>query len=87
MWTKRNDHASNNECANYIYIERAVLKGKESSLIILLSSLVFIFSSPPRKIHSKFIITIFLYHGPLPFSTKTHLFPLPPQTLLNYVNG
>jgi hypothetical protein len=51
MWTKRNDHAPKNECANHlIYMSKKGSFGifmNESSLIIILSSLVFIFS--PQK--------------------------------------
>ena len=57
MWTKRNDHAPKRERTDFINIpsKRTILK-KNQGLTILLSSLVFIFSSP-KKFHQNFIIT------------------------------
>ena len=58
MRTKRNDYAPKNECVDLFFNicpKRALKKSlKKSSLTILLSSLVFIFSSPKKcslKIH------------------------------------
>ena len=47
MWIERNDHAPKSECADFFNIcpKRVILK-KNTSLIIPLSSLVFIFPSP-----------------------------------------
>ena len=41
MWTKKNDRAPNNECADFfnLCLKKAVLKEKNLSLTILLSSL------------------------------------------------
>ena len=61
----------------YIYVQKGQF-GKNSSLAILLSSLVFLFSSQ-RHFITFFIIKIFLCHRPLPFSTRAPLLPLLPQ--------
>jgi hypothetical protein len=47
VWTKINDHVPENECANFFYHipKKGSFGKKKTSLIILLSSLVFIFSS------------------------------------------
>ena len=49
MWTKKNDHAPKNECADFLNIcpKKENLKRKNSSLIIFFS-LVFVFSSTYR---------------------------------------
>ena len=74
MWTKGSDYAPKNECANFFYyVSRKVIL-KNSSLIIFLSSQVFIFSFQILFIKEN-IITIFLCHGSLPFSSD-HLFCL-----------
>ena len=67
--------------------KKAVLKKSQikSRLTILLSSLVFIFSSP-KAISDIFIITTVPYHGPLVFPTKASLLPLSLQNPLDYVN-
>ena len=51
MWTKRNDCASKSERADFfIYMsKKGSFEKKSSCLIIFLSSLVFIFSSPPKE--------------------------------------
>jgi hypothetical protein len=47
VWTEINDHAPKNECANFFYHipKKGSFGKKKTSLIILLSSLVFKFSS------------------------------------------
>ena len=75
------------KCVDFFNIcpKRVVLKRKKrSSLTIPLSSLVFIFSSP-KKTHSIFIITSFLCHGPLSFSTIALHLPLSLQNQLDHV--
>jgi len=92
MWTKRNDHATKIECVDFcnIFLKKGNFE-RNSSLTILSSSLVFIFSSPPpknkNKNHYDFIITTFFYHGPLPFSTRAPLLLFPSQNPLNHVSG
>ena len=88
MWTKNNDHAPKSECV-VLYIYMCPQKGnfeKETnkpSLAMFLSS-----SSILQKLfHSTFIVTTFLCHGPLPFSTRAPLLPLPQQNPLDHVNG
>ena len=69
MWIERKDHATKIECVEFFYIcpKKAVLKRKrKSSLIILVFSLVFIFSSLGFS-KKNIIIAIILCHGPLPF--------------------
>ena len=89
MWTQRNDHASNSDCVDFCNIcpKKVLLKEKKKklSLTILLSSLVFIFSFPPKNKN------IFPYHNnicppwALPFSTRAPLLSLPPQNPLDHV--
>ena len=73
MWIKWNDHAPKNECASVYNIcpKREILKKNQIWPFFCL-----LFSSP-KKIIKEFIITIFLCHGPLPFSIIASLLPLP----------
>jgi hypothetical protein len=96
MWTKRNDHASKNECADfflYVCSKRTIFNKSQvwpfSCLLLSSSSLVFIFSSPKEKIkfHHSLHYNNILYHGPLPFSTRAPLLPLPLQNMLDHVSG
>ena len=68
MWSKRNDHASKSECADFFkYMSNKGSfeeKKKHSSLTMLLSSFVFVFLSPPKKISSKF----YFYSMSLPWA-------------------
>jgi hypothetical protein len=81
MCTKKNDHAPKSECVDF---SNKLLKKRSFGktqvwpfFCLLLSSL----SLLPKKL-------IFLCHGPLPFSTRAHLLPLPPQNPLDHeVNG
>ena len=84
MWTKRNDHAPKSEYTFNFNVcpKRAVLKNW--SLTILLSCLLFIFSSP-KKHHWIFIITIFLCHGPLSFFTTTPFWTVPLEKPLDNI--
>ena len=76
MWTKRNDRAPKVNVLVFKYIcpKRAVVTKKKSSLTILLSSP----SLPQKTFHLKFIISPFLCHWALFFSTEAPLLPLPP---------
>ena len=58
---------------------------KESSLTILLSSLVFIFSSP-EEISSKFYVNNILPWAPAFFSMRAPLLPLAPQNPLDHAS-
>ena len=77
MWTTRNDHAPKSECVDVFLI--CAQKGqfqKNSSLTILLSSLLFLFSSP-NKISLKFYYNNNFCHAPpLAFFLSEHLFCL-----------
>jgi hypothetical protein len=88
MWTKRNDHAPKSDCVDFfLNMPKNDSLKKFPSLTILLFSHAFIFFSL-KKIQYKFIIImIFLYHGPLPFSTWAPLLPLPQQNPLDHVSG
>ena len=70
--TKRNDHVPKFEWDDlfWIYVQKGHF-WENSSLIIFLSSLVFIFSAM----------------APLLFSTRAPLLPRPPQCPLDHVNG
>ena len=63
--------------------KKAVLREKERK-IKLDHSLVF---SCLHLLFTRIIIITFLCHGPLPFSTRAPLLPLPLQNLLDHVNG
>jgi hypothetical protein len=85
MWTKSNDHARKNERVVfffYICSKRVVIKNY--SLTILLFSLVFIFSS--LKIWINFYYNNISLSWALCLSIRTHLWPLPPQNLLDHVS-
>jgi hypothetical protein len=83
MWTKRNDHAPKNECALFITAQKGVFERKKTSSLTIL---LFSSSLPHKENFKKIIITIFLYHGPLPFLPKHLLLPLPLQNPLDYVS-
>jgi hypothetical protein len=86
MWTKRNDHAPKSECAHFlIYTQKGNFE-KTSSLTILLSSLVFIFSSPNKNSLKMYYNNIFLPWAPT-FSTRVPLLPLLLQNPLDHVSG
>ena len=87
--TKRNDHAPKVKVFFNICAKREVLKKKEKKIIQVwpLFCLLLCSSSLPKKNLLKFFITIFLYHGPLPFPTIAPLLSLPPQNILDYVSG
>ena len=80
MWTERNDHAPKSECADFFSIcpKRTVVKILKFDHSLVFSCLHF--SSLLKNISLIIIITLFLYHGLLLFSTKAPLLPLPPQT-------
>ena len=61
-----------------IYAQEGQFKRIKSSLIVLLSSLVFIFSLC-KKNYWKFIIPTFFLPWPSHFSARAPLLPLPPQ--------
>ena len=85
MWTKRNDCAPKSEWVDFFYyMPKKGSFGKSSSLTILLSSLVF---TSQKQFHWKFIITTFLCHVPLPFSTKTLFCLSHRKNPLDHVSG
>ena len=85
MWIKRNDLAPLSECADFFGIcpKRAILD--KSSLTILLSSLVFTFSSKKKSLNFYFN-NISLPWARAFFSTSATILPLPPQNMLDHVN-
>ena len=80
MWTKRNDHAPNNECVDFFNIcpKKAILKQLKFGHFcgLLLSS------SPlsPKKHSLKIYYNNFSLPWTLVFSTRAPLLPLPLQT-------
>ena len=67
-----------------IHVQRGKLWEKKIKFDHSFVYIVFIYSSTQKN---ELIITIFLYHGPLHFSTKGPLLPLPPQNMLDHVSG
>jgi hypothetical protein len=87
MSTKRNGHAPISEHADFFDIcpKYVVLR---QTLVWPFSCLLLCSCPPfPKKTYKYIIIKTFLCHGPLPFSTIAPILPLPPQTLLDHVNG
>ena len=63
-------------------------KNKEKNLKFKFDpSLVFVFSSPTKNSWKNSLWLLFLCHGPLSFSTRAPLLPLPPQNPLDHVSG
>ena len=69
MWTQRNDmHEKVNVVIFLIYTQkRKFCKNFKLGRSLVFSCLHLLF---PKKNHQKFIIRAFLFHGPLPFSTR-----------------
>ena len=85
MWTKRCDHAPKTLLC-LIYVQKR--EKLQVWSIFVFSCLHFFSSLKQIKIkESKFIITIFLWCGPLPFSIRAPLLSLPLQNLLDHVSG
>ena len=81
---------TNNERADFldVCLKKGNFERKGKSLIIRLSSLVFIHLLFPEICFNKNkIMTSFLYHGPLPFCTRAPLLSFPPQNPLDHVSG
>ena len=88
-WTKRNDHAAKVNVLVFLNIcqKKAVLKRKRKTRVWPFSYLLLSSSSLPQKnISIKQFITSLMCHGPLPFSTRALLLPLPPQNPLDRVS-
>ena len=70
----------------FIYAKKGSFEKKkikfDHSLVFSCLHLLF-----PKIISLKIILTTFLCYWFLPFSTKAPLSPLPPQNLLDHVNG
>ena len=76
MWTKKNDHAPSSVCAGFF--KRMSQKGSFEKKIKFDRFFVSTY---------EYIIAMFLYHGPLPISTKAPHSLLPPQYSLDHVDG
>ena len=85
MWTKRNDQASKGECVGFLNISPKLAIFRKPNQVWPFSCLHLILSQ--KKFCHFLTITTFLCHGPLPFSTRAPLLPLPPRNPLDHVSG
>ena len=84
LWTKRNNRAKIERANFLIYVHKRQFQKKNWPFFCLLLSSS---SLSQYTFHYKNILTIFLGHRPLCFSTIAPLLPLPPQNPLDHVSG